>query len=134
MQASRKSNVLGFSKDSPPKSDKVKKVENQEHQGDSIKELARLIKQMEEVYINQLSAMHNKIVAMEKDKGNNHKPNDRWQKGLPKGPPYQEQERPPEPMEANNWFDDPVIPYCRACDDSHEEGTCPIFFQIIKKS
>ena len=83
MQASGKSNVLGFSKGSPPKSDKVKKVENQEHQGDSIKELPRLIKQMEEVYINQLSAMHNKIVAMEKEKGNNHKPNDRWQKGLP---------------------------------------------------
>ena len=56
MQASGKSNVLGFSKGSPPKSNKVKKVENQEHQGDSIKELARLIKQMEEVYINQLSA------------------------------------------------------------------------------
>ena len=90
MQASGKSNVLGFSKGSPPESDKVKKVENQEPQGDSIKELARLIKQMEEVYINQLSSMHNKIVAMEKDKGNNHKPNDRWQKGLPKGPPYQQ--------------------------------------------
>ena len=44
---------------------------------------------MEEVYINQLSAMHNKIVSMEKDKGNNHKPNDRWKKGLPKGRPYQ---------------------------------------------
>ena len=64
MQASGKSNVLGFSKGSPPKSNKVKKVENQEHQDDSIKELARLIKQMEEVYINQLSAMHNKIVVI----------------------------------------------------------------------
>jgi len=81
---------------------------------------------------NQTS-LHDKIVALERDKSNNHKPNDRWQKGIPKGPPYQEQERPPELMEANNWFDDPVIPYCRACDDSHEEETCPLFFQIIKK-
>ena len=82
---------------------------------------------MELNHANQIAAMQatqtalqNKIVAMEEDKGNNHRPNDRWQKGLPKGPPYQEQERPPEPMEANNWFDDLVIPYCRACDDSHE--------------
>ena len=45
---------------------------------------------MEEVYINQSSTMHNKIAVIEKDKGNNHKPNDRWQKGLPKGPPYQD--------------------------------------------
>ena len=90
MQASGKSNVLGFSKGSPPELDKVKKVENQEPQGDSIKKLARLIKQMEEVYVNQLSAVHNKIVSMEKEKGNNHKPNDRWQKGFPKGSPYQE--------------------------------------------
>ena len=126
MRDSGKSNVLGFSRE-------IKKVQNQEPQGDSIKELARLIKQMNEVYSNQLSVMHNKIVAMEKNKSNNHEPNDRWQKGIPKGPPYQEQERPPEPMEASNWFDDPVIPYCRACDDSHEEGTCPIFFQIIKE-
>ena len=82
MQASRKSNVFGFLNGSPPESLKVKKVENQEPQGDSIKELARLIKQMEEVYINQLSAMHNKIVAMEKDKGNNHNPNDRWKQTI----------------------------------------------------
>ena len=132
MQASGKSNVLGFSKGSPPESDKVKKVENQEPQGDSIKELARLMKQMEEVCINQLSAMHNKIVSMKKDKSNNHKPNDKWQKALPKGPPCQEQESPLEPMEANNWFDDLVIPYYKACDDSHEERTCPIFFQDYK--
>ena len=40
MQASGKSNVLGFSKGSLPGSYKVKKVENWESQGDSIKELA----------------------------------------------------------------------------------------------
>ena len=116
MQDSGKSNVLGFSKGSPPESDKVKKVENQEPQGDSIKELAQLIKQMELNHANQLAAMqanqtalHNKIAAMEGDKSNSHKPNDRWQKGIPKGPPYQEQERPPEPLKINNWFDDQIV-------------------------
>ena len=109
MQAAGISSVLGFSKSSSLESNDVKKVENQEPQGDSIKELTRLIKQMELVYINQISAMHNKIVAMERDKDNNHKINDRWQKGLPKGPPYQEQEIPPEPLKMNNWFDDQIV-------------------------
>jgi len=116
MQDSGKSNVLGFSKGTPPESDKVKKVENQEPLGDSIKELAQLIKQMELNHANQLAAMqanqtalHNKIAAMEGDKSNSHKPNDRWQKGIPKGPPYQEQERPPEPLKINNWFDDQIV-------------------------
>ena len=139
MQDLGKSNVLGFSMDSPLESHKVKKVENQEPQGDSIDKLTQLIKQMEVNHANQIAAMqanqtawHNKLVAMERE-SNNHNPNDRWQKDIPKGPPYPEQERPPEPMEANNWFDDSIIPYCRACDDINEEGTCPIFFQIIKE-
>ncbi len=139
MQAAGISSVLGFSKSSSPEPDNVKKVENQEPQSDSIDKLTQLIKEMEVSHANQLAtmqanqiALQNKVLAIEKDKGNNHNPVDRWQKGLPKGPPYQEPENPPKPLETNNWFNDPVVPYCRVCDDSHKEGTSPIFFQIVK--
>ena len=57
MQDLGKSNVLGFSMDSPLESDKVKKVENQEPQGDSIDKLTQLIKQMEVNHANQIAAM-----------------------------------------------------------------------------
>ena len=50
MQDSGKSNVLVFSKE-------VKKVQNQEPQGDSIDKLTQLIKQMELNHANQLAAM-----------------------------------------------------------------------------
>ena len=105
MQALGKSNVLGFSKGSPPESDKVKKVENQEPQGDSIDKLTQLIKQMELNHANQLAAMQanqtalqNKVVSLERNRGNNfypNKPNDRWQNQ--RRPPPQDQ-RPPNPL------------------------------------
>jgi hypothetical protein len=140
MQDVRKSNIPGFSRGTSSKTneEKKKKVENQESSNDGIKELAQLIKQMEvnqanqikqiEInHANQMTAMQNRLIAMERVQSSrpHHKSNDKW----PKRPPPQEQ-RPPNPFEATNLVDHQVIPYCRPCGEFHEELTCQVFLEI----
>ena len=65
---------------------------------------------------------------MERSQNNRFQPrpnNDRWQrKGLP------QDQRPPNQLESNNVVYEEAPPFCRACEDFHEESTCPIFCQI----
>ena len=72
MQASRKSNILGFTRGTSSKSheDKKKKPETQESSSDSIKELTQLIKQMEINHANQMTAMQNILISMERSQAN----------------------------------------------------------------
>jgi len=37
---------------------------------------------------------------------------------------------PPHPLETNNLMEE-VPPYCRACDDLHEEATCLVIKRIM---
>ena len=77
------------------------------------------------------TALQNKVVSLERNRGNNfypNKPNDRWQNQ--RRPPPQDQ-RPPNPLESTNAVDHQAIPYCRPCGDFHEENTCQVFLQII---
>jgi hypothetical protein len=114
MQDARKSNIPGFSRGTSSKTneEKKKKVENQESSNDGIKELTQLIKQMEINHANQMNAMQNRLIAMERAQSSrsHHKPNDKW----PKRPPPQDQ-RPPNPFESTNLVDHQAIPYCRPC-------------------
>jgi hypothetical protein len=48
--------------------------------------------------------------------------------GKRKGPP--QDQRPPNQLESNNVVNEEAPPFCRACEDFHEESTCPIFCQI----
>jgi hypothetical protein len=83
---------------------------------------------MEATHATQLSAMQNRLIAMERSQNNRFQPrqnNDRWQrKGLP------QDQRPPNQLESNNVVHEEAPPFCRACENFHEESTCPIFCQI----
>ena len=90
-----------------------------------------MIKQREVNHANQFpimqanqTALQNKVVSLERIRGNNfhpNKPNDRWQNQ--RSPPPQDQ-RPPNPLESTNMVDHQSIPYCIPCGDFHEESTC----------
>jgi ribonuclease HI len=128
MQDARKSNIHGFTRGSSSKvnEEKKKKVEGQESSNDGIKELTQLIKQMEINHANQINALQNRLITMERSQNNRqqHKPNDKW----PKRPPQHDQ-RPPNPFESTNLVDHSSIPYCRPCGEFHEEVTCPVFLE-----
>ena len=120
MQDARKSNIPGFTRgsSSQPYEEKKKKVEAQGAPNDGIKELTQLIKQMDINHANQLNAMQNRLIAMERDQSSRpqHRPNDKWPKRLPP-----QDQRPPNPFESTNLVDHQVIPYCRPCRQFHEE-------------
>jgi hypothetical protein len=48
--------------------------------------------------------------------------------GREKGSP--QDQRPPNQLETTNMVNEEAPPFCRACEDFHEESTCPIFCQI----
>ena len=82
MHDARKSNIPGFTRGSSSKSseEKKKKVEGQESSSDGIKELTQLIKQMEINHANQINALQNRLITMERAQANrsHHKTNDKW--------------------------------------------------------
>jgi hypothetical protein len=123
MLEARKSNVLGFNRGSPSKvnDEKKKKEEGQGSSSNDIKELTQLIKQMEVSHTNQMNALQNRLITMERSNSNRqqHKPNDKW----PRRPPQNDQ-RPPNPFESTNLVEHRSIPYCRPCGEFHEESTC----------
>jgi hypothetical protein len=93
-----------------------------------MKELTEMIKAMESNHAAQLNAMQNKLISMERNNANRFQPrqnNEKWQK---RGPP--QDQRPPNQLEATNMVNDEAPPFCRACEDFHEESTCPVFCQI----
>ena len=81
-----------------------------------------------------MNAMQNRINNMEKAQvSQNHRnfqprQNQEWKK---KYPPYEQ--RPPNQLETNNMVIDEVPPYCRPCDEFHEESTCPKFCYIVEQ-
>jgi hypothetical protein len=81
---------------------------------------------MEINHANQINALQNRLITMEREKANrsHHKPNDKW----PKRPPPHDQ-RPPNPFESTNLVDHQGIPYCRPCGEFHEEMTCLVFLE-----
>jgi hypothetical protein len=98
----RKSNIPGFTRGSSSKvnDEKRKEPRGQESSSDGIKELTQLIKQMEinqanqaKEHANQINAMQNRLIAMERSQANRppHRPNDKW----PRRPPHNDQ-RPPQ--------------------------------------
>jgi hypothetical protein len=83
---------------------------------------------MEATHATQLSALQNRLIAMEKSQNNRFQPrpnNDRWQK---KGPP--QDQRPPNQLESNNVVNEEIPPFCRACEYFQEDSTFPAFCQI----
>jgi len=138
MQSCGKSNLLGFTKGNPLSShpNKGKSTENPEPAHNPLKELIELMKAMEANDVAQLNAMQNRLIAMERNQNQsqnlNHHQNQRyppnnkkWQK---RGPP--QDQRPPNQLETANMVHDEIPPYCRACEDFHEETSCQVFCQI----
>jgi hypothetical protein len=139
---SRKSNIPGFTRGPSPKvnDEKKKEPKDQGSSSDGVDKLAQLIKQMEinqanqaKEHANQMNAIQNRLIAMERNQGNRPPPrqNDRW----PRRPPHNEQkppqieQRPPNPFESTNLVEHQSVPYCRPCGEFHEESTCPVFIE-----
>jgi hypothetical protein len=68
MQDAMKSNIPGFSRGTSSKSveERKKKVDGRESSNDNIKELTQLIKQMEINHANQMNALLNRLITMER--------------------------------------------------------------------
>jgi hypothetical protein len=129
MLEARKSNIPGFNRGSSSKvnEDKKKRDEGQTSSSDGIKELTELIKQLDMKHDNQINALQNRLITVERSQGNNrqqHKPNDKWQRRPP-----QNDQRPPNPFETTNLVDHRPMPYCRPCGEFHEESTCLVFLE-----
>jgi hypothetical protein len=83
MLEARKSNIPSFNRGSSSKvnEDKKKRDEGQTSSSDGIKELTELIKQLDMKRDNQINAMQNRLITVERSQGNNrqqHKPNNKW--------------------------------------------------------
>lgn len=74
-----------------------------------------------------MNAIQNRLVAMERNQAGwfQNRGNEKWQK---RGPPNEH--RPPNPLESTNIVDD-SIPYCRPCEEMHDEATCPYVRRIL---
>jgi hypothetical protein len=144
MLEARKSNILGFTKgsSSQPYEEKKKNVENQKSSNDGMKELTQLIKQMEINHANQLkqmeinqtnqiTALQNRLIAVERGQASRvpHRPNDKWPKKFPP-----QDQRPPNPFESTNLVDHQAIHYCRPCEQFHDESTCQVFLQLYDET
>jgi hypothetical protein len=132
MQASGKSNLPGFTRGGSSKQSESKEkattLDNKDPFYDPLKAITKMVKRMEANHATQLSAMQNRLIAMERSQNNRFQPrpnNEKWQK---KGPP--QDQRPPNKLESTNVVNEEVPPFYRACEDFHEESTCPVFFQI----
>jgi len=80
---------------------------------------------MEATHATQLITLQNRLIAMDRSQNNRFQPrpnNEKWKK---KGPP--QDQRPPNQLESNNVVNEEIPPFCRACEDLHEESTCPVF-------
>jgi hypothetical protein len=89
-----------------------------------------MVKRMEATHATQLSALQNRLIAMERTQNFNNRfqprpSNEIWQKKSP-----QQEQRPPNQLESNNVVNEDIPPFCRECQEFHEESTCPNFFQI----
>ena len=82
---------------------------------------------MDENHTNQMNAIQNQLVAMDKNQVGRfqNQGNDRWKK---RGPPNEN--RPKNLLDSTNLVDD-SMPYCRPCDDLHNELTCPYAKRIL---
>jgi hypothetical protein len=134
MQASGKSNLPGFTRGSSSKQldpkEKATVPDNKDPSYDPLKAIIEMVKRMEATHATQLSALQNRLIAMERSQNqkNRFQPrpgNERWQKKT-----TQQEQRPPNQLESNNVLNEDIPPFCRACEDFHEESTCPVFCQI----
>jgi hypothetical protein len=87
-----------------------------------------MIKAMESNHVAQLNAMQNILIAMERNSANRFQPRKNNEKSQKRGPP--QDQRPPNPLESTNMVNEEAPPFCRACEDFHEESTCPVFCQV----
>jgi hypothetical protein len=91
-----------------------------------------MIKAMESNHATQLNAMQNRLIAMERNNANRFQPrknNEKWQK---KGHP--QDQRPPNQLDSTNIVNDEAPPFCRACEDFHEESTCQCFVKLMSNN
>jgi hypothetical protein len=121
MQSSGKSNILGFSRGSTSRQTKAKDkaaaatLENKDPNFDPLKVVTQMVKRME---ATQLSAMKNRLIAMERSHNNRFQPrknNDWWQR---KNSP--QDKIPPNQLESNNVVQEEAPPFYRTCEDFHD--------------
>ena len=140
MQSSGKSNILGYTRgnNSCNKETKSKTIESEEKGAskdpmekvtDMIKDLVTSQNQLMADQSTQLNPMHNRIITMERNNGpRNFQPrqNQMYQNKFP-----QQEPRIPNMLDSANMVEE-VIPWCRPCDQFHQESTCYITNQVIE--
>jgi len=90
-----------------------------------------MIKAMEYNHASQFNAMQNRLIAMERRNSNRFQPrqnNEKWQK---RGPP--QDQRPLNQFESTNMVNEEAPHFCKACEDFHEESSCPVFCQVYEQ-
>jgi hypothetical protein len=135
MQASGKSNLPDFTRGNTSKQrelkDKTIASDSKASSSDPLKELTEmkeLVKAMQASHAAQLNAMQTRLISMERSQVNKFQPRQNNEKCQKKGPP--QDQRPPNQLEAMNVVQQETPPFCRACEEFHEESTCPVFCQI----
>jgi hypothetical protein len=135
MQSSGKSNLPGFTRGTTSKQsdnkDKSASTDSKDLAKDPLRELTDVIKAMEANHAAQMNSMQNRLIAMEREKS--HMPSNRF-------PPRQNNEwkqkypsnnqRIPSQLDSANMVMEEVPPFCRACNEFHDESTCPKFNYI----
>ena len=120
MQASGKSNLLGFTRGQAKHESKGKET-MQEAYDKKIKDLNEKMESMEATSTNQLKNMQNQVVTMERSHSiQKHFPPKSNQ--VPKKAPYKDNNLPNQ-LDTTNVVQE-VIPFCRPCDSLHEEASC----------
>ena len=110
MQASKKSNVPSFTRGSSSKhSEPKEKSESKVYSSDPLKKLREMIKTMELNHVTQMSAMQNRLIAMEMSQNNRfqNNPNKNWKKKN-----HSQDQRPPNPKEYSNMVQEEIPLYC----------------------
>ena len=139
MQSSGKSNILGYTRGNTSyNKEKGKSIELEEKETskDPMEKVTNMIKELvtsqNQIMANQfvqLNNIQNRIITMERNNGpRNFQPrqNQMYQKKFP-----QQERRIPNQLDSANMVEE-VIPWCRPCEQFHQEITCYVANQVME--
>ena len=115
MQYLGESNLLGYSRSSTP-------LKEEDPYKKQMMEMKERLERMEDKHLAQIKEIQNKVISMERAQSQpvprTSPPKVNWQRKAPN-----HELRPPHELEASNMVE-PYTPFCRACEDFHEESSC----------
>ena len=120
MQSSGESNLPGYSKSSTLL--KSNEHEEEDSYRKQMMEIKERLGRMEDKHLAQMKEMQNKVISMERAQSQpvprTFPPKVNWQRKAPN-----HEQRPPHQLESTDMVET-YTPFCRACEDLHEESSC----------